>query len=85
MTCALTRRCGYRCYVLGRCEQGNKFLKRELEQSKDRVTSLKQECDLRADESVKHLQAVDDLKRKISRLQQERDAAARDKTKEARS
>lgn len=65
-----------------RCEQENKFLKRELEQFKDRVTSLKQECDVRGDESVRHVQTIDELKRKMSRLQQERDAASRDKTKE---
>ena len=52
---------------------------------KERMTSLKQEVDLRSDSNVQHLETIDQLKRKMSRLQQERDAASRDKTKEVKA
>ena len=65
-----------------RYKQDNGHLKSEIEQLKDRLTSLNQEYELANEARVSGLEKVDELKRKSSKLEQERDAANRTMTKE---
>ena len=56
-----------------------------MEQLKDRLTSLSEEYELANDSRIKSLEQIDALRRHVSALQQERDAATRNMTKQVRA
>lgn len=68
--------------LFGSLRQEKSHLKSEIEQLKDRYTQLSTAFDSANEDRVKLVEQVDELKRKGQKMQQERDSAHRNLTKD---